>query len=222
MDNIEIVCRQVDGIAPWICTKEDIPATWNIIVREWEEGIRDNILSICKKRRTVIQAGGHQGLYPRLLAEHFTRVYTFEPHPINFYCLYMNCYAKGNIIPMQAALGEKPDLVSNMFSTMNLGMNIVINDKEFKEKVNDDKKMESVLVIPQLTLDSFKFKNVDLLYLDAEGAELSILKGAKKTIKEHNPIIIIENAVDEKKEFLDTLGYSLINTFAMDSFFIKK
>ena len=42
------------------------------------------------RRRVCVQAGGHVGIYAVALAEHFDRVYTFEPEPENWECLCAN------------------------------------------------------------------------------------------------------------------------------------
>jgi len=42
------------------------------------------------------------------------------------------------------------------------------------------------------TLDSFAFDSVDIIKIDAEGYELPVLQGAKKTILRNKPWIQIE------------------------------
>jgi len=42
------------------------------------------------------------------------------------------------------------------------------------------------------TLDSFKFENVDVIKIDVEGYEISVLEGAKETVMREKPIIQIE------------------------------
>ena len=42
------------------------------------------------------------------------------------------------------------------------------------------------------TLDSFKFDNVDVIKIDVEGYEISVLEGARETVMREKPIIQIE------------------------------
>ena len=76
--------------------------------------------------------------------------------------------------------------------------------------------------IPVETLDEFfsehKTKKIDIIKIDAEGAEVEILKGARKTILEHHPrLILIENhhylklsLVDETRAIMSSYGYEEI------------
>jgi FkbM family methyltransferase len=197
----EVRKRKVDGISPWTCAKGDL--AWAIIVKDWENGTRDKILELTKNRNVAIQAGGHQGLYPRLLSEEFSLVYTFEPHPFNFHCLVNNCQ-KRNIIKIQAALGKTSGLVDNVFDSQNMGMNKVIDGG----------------YIPRLTLDSFAFDAVDLIYLDIEGGETDAIMGAKDLIKKFAPLIVVENATPEVYEFIRELHlYQDQGTIGLDTFF---
>ena len=64
------------------------------------------------------------------------------------------------------------------------------------------------------TLDSFNFKDVDLIKIDVEGHEYKALQGAKNTIEYNRPIIITEiqwlflsDSNKKFMEFFDTLDY---------------
>jgi hypothetical protein len=63
------------------------------------------------------------------------------------------------------------------------------------------------------TLDSFNFDKVDLIKIDVEGLELSVLDGARETIGKFHPKIILETHTKElyKKsiEFLKDFNYNL-------------
>jgi FkbM family methyltransferase len=222
MDKIEIIPRKIDGIGPWVCISTDLDATWGLIVGDWERCIKDAVLKHCTKRGTVIQAGGHQGFYPRLLSEHFKMVYTFEPHCYNFYCLYQNCYKKGNIVPFLAALGDKPDLITNLFNEQNLGMSKVVNTGQYETLAGSGAHTSDTVVIPQLSLDTMKFRDVDLMYFDVEGYEINILKGAVNTIEEHNPVIALEAPTEEVFKFMEELGYKDVGEAALDHYFIRE
>jgi FkbM family methyltransferase len=199
---IETRDRVIDGVNPWYCARED--TTWSLIVKDWEDGGgRMHVQSLCQNFRVVIQAGGHQGMYPRLLSDMFQIVYTFEPNPLNFHCLVNNCQ-KENIIKIQAALGEKVNWVKNLFPMDNLGMN----------------KVEQGGAVPMLTIDTFTFEQVDLIWLDVESSEFAALKGAKKTIKKWKPVIAIENETPEISAFLEAIHYKVKGAVGLDKFYM--
>jgi len=78
------------------------------------------------------------------------------------------------------------------------------------------------------TIDEFfeqqKLQSIDVIKIDTEGAELSILKGGEKTLKEYKPSILLEfddkNTTqfgykrDDIVELLKTYGYTNFQLFA--------
>ena len=50
----------------------------------------DVAISLCPQHRSVVQAGGHVGVWPKYLSVQFQQVYTFEPDYMNFQCLNKN------------------------------------------------------------------------------------------------------------------------------------
>jgi FkbM family methyltransferase len=182
------------GIGPWVWQQADQGA-WSIPKQDWEmEGGHGNVLEGINPRRTVIQAGGNQGMYPRLLADRFEKVFTFEPDPLNFFCLTQNCQ-KTNIVKFQAALGSGFGSVSmNRPNRGNTGEHNVRPGSDF----------------PLVPIDAFGFQEVDLIMLDVELAELPALQGATETIKRCGPVIIVENGDRPPLvEFLVSLGYKM-------------
>lgn len=190
--------KEVGGIKGWYWPTNDVQ-TWPFIKGDWEVGLKENLFLLMnaagKEFRTVVQAGGNCGMYPRLLADVFKKVYTFEPDPLNFYTLNMNC-AQANIFKIQAAVGETGGFVSMVYrSTKNLGMHQV--------------KTIETSPIPMLRIDDLPFTDVDLLWLDIEGYEKHALKGAEQTIRKNNPFVVCEGPSDEMDKYMfDTHGYS--------------
>lgn len=181
---------EVDGLGPWIWPKSD-RQTYSIIKSEWEQ-IGKVWVELCKEKNVVVQAGGNCGMYPRLFAQHFERVYTFEPDPLNFNCLVSNCQLD-HVYKYHAALGDTHEMVKlDRSVTENVGM----------VKVSD----EGTYLVPTLMIDDFNLDACDLMQLDVECYELNVLRGAKNTIARHKPIISTENGNDEILEYLKTFG----------------
>lgn len=76
------------------------------------------------------------------------------------------------------------------------------------------------------SLDSLDLplEQIDLMKVDVEGFEMSVLKGGKSTIEKHKPLIFIEtfpenaSAVDT---FLTELGYKKIKSYRDDNYLYK-
>jgi FkbM family methyltransferase len=169
---------------------------------------REMILGRVKNFGVCVQAGGNLGLYPKLLSQRFSTVYTFEPDIINFYCLSKNV-TSDNVIKINAALGNSNELVSvDVLSTDNLGMNKI-------------SKSGSSPTIPMFKIDQLNLQSCDLIWLDIEQSEKEAIFGAEETIKKFRPLVAIETAVEETKVFLGNLGYDYVGR-TTDSIFEYK
>ena len=188
-----LVEEKIDGIGPWLWPVEDWEG-YRWPKEDWLNSHRDKWLSTVKNRKICIQAGGLCGMYPRLLSEHFEFVYTFEPDPLNFYCLANNCQ-KDNIIKMQAALGHKNTLVgTDTYISHNRGMTKIVDGSS----------------IPMLTIDSLNLPACDFIQLDIEGMEAEALIGARDTILKYKPVVCIEKFWTDKTDpslILSSYGY---------------
>lgn len=206
----KLIEEKVDGLGPWVWPDSDTE-TFFICSNSWKNFHRNKIYSIlgdCSE--VVVQAGGNCGLYPKLLSKKFKVVYTFEPDPVNFYCLVNNC-TEDNIIKFQCALaGENYNVRNQNLYPQNVGMNKVIRDKDG--------------LIPTVKIDDFNLNWCDLIWLDTEGFEEDILKGSIKTISKFNPIVICENGDAAILEFLKMYGrYEILGKSAHDTIYkIKK
>lgn len=203
------VGQPVEGMDGWTWIKEDGLAgsdggAWVGPYRDWYLSHVNKYFTHVKKYGVVIQAGGALGMYPRLLATKFEFVYTFEPDPLNFYCLVNNCQVD-NIIKFNAALGEKNEFVRIERCTNNAGAHRV--------HLSDTGRM------PVLSIDSFNFPDCDMIILDVEGYERSAIKGALKTIEKYKPVIVAEYTEESNRELLDLIGefgYKIIDKSAAD------
>ena len=150
---------KVDNVESWTWIEIDWEGfRWP--KEDWQNKIKGYIEKYVKNRTVVVQAGGLQGMYPRLLSDMFERVYTFEPDPLSFHCLVNNCQ-KDNIVKIQAAVGESFGLIDvNRFCEHNVGMNSVIQGNKY----------------PTFTIDSLGLDACDFIQLDVEGYEIPALK----------------------------------------------
>lgn len=196
----------VDGVGPWVWIKGDTGA-WTGPKDDWETSHKGVIEKYCKNYNVVIQAGGNCGMYPKLYAKMFKRVYTFEPDPLNFYCLTQNC-TEEHIVKIQAALSESHHMINVQRHDMsNVGMHTV--------------KAEETGIIPAFTIDDLNLKSLDLIHLDIEDSEQYALLGASETLKTHRPILLLEKGNKEPIiTFLTSLGYKYVQNSKSDAVWI--
>ena len=144
-------------------------------------------------RRVVVQAGGAVGVWPKRFAQLFDAVYSFEPFPESFHCLCVNC-PELNVFKFNAALGEIPGWCRMGFPEH------LERSEEGKENIGGFRVL-GVGDVPVVTLDSFKWRVVDLLYLDLEGYELFALRGGLAMIRRCKPVIVLEDKAGCCKQF---------------------
>jgi len=152
-------------------------AAWPWLTRQ-EPDVPQWVMSHVTGRRGIIQAGGNCGLYTAEYAEHFERVFTWEPDAVNFYCLVSNT-PSGNVYAHRAALGSAPGRAGLVIDEANCGAYHV---------------SQRPGSIPVVTIDSYGLDDIDLIHLDMEGYEGEALTGAAETIARCRPVIACEVA----------------------------
>ena len=183
--------------------------TWSALSKELDH--LSHLLPFLQKTNVMIQAGGNCGLVVKQFVDTFKSIYTFEPDPVNFYCLNVNLPFT-NVNKIQACLGNEHNMV------------------ELAQPSQDDVGsyyVKSGSIIPILKIDDIKLAECDLIMLDIEGYELNALKGGEETILKYKPILCIEildaylnrfNATADEafKYITDTLGYFEVGRYASD------
>lgn len=174
-------------------------------------------------RDVVVQAGGRLGLWPLYLAEFFDHVHTFEPDPVNFVCMKRNIAehwtpAHGQIHAYNMALGGQNEHGWLVDSPESDGMHYLRKDAEpgVSGSPCEVTTIDSSLMLPAC----------DALFLDVEGFELAVLRGAIDTIVRFKPLIVVEeNALIarygrdrgdvERWLVSQSLGYKLVGEHTM-------
>lgn len=144
---------------------------------EYQFEHRQRALSFCKNWRCAIDVGAHIGLWGRPLSERFQKLVAFEPM-VEFRELLRLNVPSAEIYAV--ALGDLESTVQMALPPDNTGMAHIVPDSE--ESGN----------IRLTTLDAFEFNDVDLIKIDCEGYEYPIIIGAKDTIQQCKPVIVIE------------------------------
>lgn len=179
---------------------------FSCVLDDWYNGQKEVYFKYLKDTMIVVQAGGFCGIYPRLFGEVFQAVYTFEPDPLNFFCLTLNCQSN-NIIKTQGALGKQHEMVSvDRTCETNKGMN--------KVKANNK------AMLPTYMIDDLNLIDCNLIQLDTEGYEYNILQGATNTISKFKPVISVEDSTEEINNLLFDFGYKEMKTVKRDTVFV--
>lgn len=157
-------------------------------------------------RTCCIQAGGNLGIFPKKLAEEFSVVYAFEPHPMLFSAMSQNA-PEPNIRKIRAALGANNKPVR---------MACKRRDKSGRPVHEGLTHVAGPGTIPCMRIDDLKLPVCDLIYLDIEGYEYFALQGAAETIARCRPVIGVEvnrniaftgHTADELRTLILSAGY---------------
>lgn len=134
------------------------------------------VFKYVKGNMVALQAGGHIGIVPRGLAQHFRVVYTFEPEAANFNCLVRNLEDLPNAFAARGSLGERRGTVGLAVHSKGTGGHQVRGGGDY----------------PTYRIDDLSLSSLNVLLLDLEGFEMHALRGAEATIKRCRPLMIVE------------------------------
>ncbi len=166
----------------------------------------DAALAHIENRRVVIQAGGHVGQFPVYLAQHFDAVYTWEPMAADFGDLILNleeAKVADKVFAARGMLGS----VSSMGQMRDAGSGSCRRIKGADG------------LCPIYRLDDIALPACDLIYLDVEGDEIEILKGAANLIARCLPVIVTEERGKQEgstAEYLEQFGYQPVGKWMAD------
>lgn len=145
---------------------------------------------INKEKKHAIDIGANIGFMTGYFGSRWKKVTAFEPTPNIFKCLEKNCN-QSNI-----------ELKNLALSDINGEVLFAVGGKsEINQIISDPKVLKKhwqYIKVPAVTLDSLNLQNVDMIKIDVEGHELSVVKGAEKTIRSQKPLIAIEISFENK------------------------
>ena len=147
-------------------------------------------MQLTKNTRTAIDVGAHTGLWTTRLQMDFLRVYAFEPDPENFKCLNRNVWDSNWLF--RAALGAEPGWVG------------LSNPKPNNSGAWEITEGSDVI---QMRMDDIPIKKLDLIKIDVQGSEESVLIGGAGTIRIWKPTIIMEENNEKAGELLKEWGF---------------
>jgi FkbM family methyltransferase len=132
---------------------------------------------------TVLDVGANTGQTALQVARQFpkSRIYSFEPVPSTFRELVRNTAIYANIEPIGCAMGASRGSGKMTIERLSLSNRFIVSEESTSNALR-------VLEVPVDTVDAFcaerEIHRVNLLKIDTEGHELSVLEGAEKFLTE--------------------------------------
>ena len=152
-----------------------------------------------KPGHTAIEVGSNIGAHTVVMARAVGpqgKVIAFEPQCQNAQLLRMNLVEN----EVQDIVDVREQYVSDQIRRVYMPLLELLGHKNFGrvEAANDT----SIGNTNAVTIDSLDLQACHFIKIDAEGSELDVLKGARKTIEKFRPFIYVENDREEKSEAL--------------------
>jgi FkbM family methyltransferase len=197
-------------------------------IESWEPGSLEIWKNICSRSAVVVDIGAYSGIYSLLASKvGVPVVWSVEPNPNSAKRLRMNkkINQASNLRVLSNPLSNQSDEELGLFvpqskSEIN-GSRLESSGARFiksdlPEIQIDDFTWKKICTAKTMTLDDFNLHSLDQkriggIKIDAEGMELSILRGAHQILSEHKPDLIIETwsdiSTNDLNEYLNAYGY---------------
>jgi FkbM family methyltransferase len=169
------------------------PARWSRYYESNYESANYQFLRQELKRGDhVIDIGAHLGLFSASssqLVGHEGKVICFEPTPGTYKVLRETLRLNhcANVVPVQAAVSDKVGTAT--FYVSHTGG---CNSNSLVKRDSGDQLLG--YEVPLVTIDNVVSEhsiNPKLIKIDAEGAEMDVLKGGVRTFRQHKPVLIL-------------------------------
>ena len=171
----------------WVRVSGVVDAEWEYLQGYVKESTTTELLSaFIKQGMTFVDVGANVGYFTLLAASLGARVVAYEPTPAVYKRLRENVELNGlqNVSLLNAAVAEKAGTLTFHQSPDDPEANSIFGEGECIE-------VEAVALDEDLSRRSIQ--HVDLLKIDAEGAEPLVLAGAAKLMRsERPPVMVIE------------------------------
>lgn len=170
---------------------------------EYQQPVRSRSLGYVKHKRVALDIGANVGLWSRDLVQQFEQVIAFEPVAMFRECLIRNVQSS-NLTVQPMALGDREGMICMIITEGNTGHTHVDPNS-----VQGDTKIQR--------LDNLMLDNVDYIKIDCEGFEYRVLQGAKETICQCRPVVVIEQKPHEmySKDYGQYAAIGLLEDWGM-------
>lgn len=192
-------------------------------IHEWIEGF-------VPTNGIVLEAGAWNGDDTLFFSKHLTegKVYSFEPFPLFYYQTCQRLWKCPNVEVCPLALAEKTQTYTLYLSEISGNYwcsNSILEPKEHLA-INPHVKFERTIDVEGINLDEWlavkKLDRIDMIWLDIQGAEYSVLKAAPNVLARtkyiYTEVSLIElysstPLYDEFKAFMKSKGFEVVLEF---------
>jgi FkbM family methyltransferase len=197
-----------------------------------EKEVIENLPILLRGTRLFVDIGASLGQYTFFASQHMQggRIVAIEPDPLRFEQLQRNCQewssASGNVVTaLHGAVSDKDGQIT--FYATNSSVSGGLFKRELGHSVSAKSGVEDIewheTEVQCHTLDTlFPNQSPDLIKIDVEGAELRVLRGASKILREGKTVFLVElhgswadpEGQDTAKEvvrFMQSFGYHRLN-----------
>lgn len=153
----------------------------------------------------VIDIGANIGHYTCRLSELVGkegRVFSVEPIPETLEVLSSNVsrLTARNVTILNVAASESAGIVGMSIPKFDTGL-----DNYYMAQISDE---AAELNVAAIRIDALEIRGpVSFVKIDAEGHEMSVLRGMRRLLEEHSPVLVVEDNTPEPRDFLSELGY---------------
>jgi FkbM family methyltransferase len=167
---------------------------------------------LCDRERVSVDVGAAGGFFAVQLARLSRSCVAFEPRPT----------AASDLVEMSSYVGLpiRVEAVALSDEAGETRLRMLVDDpgrgtiEDANKLADEDSSSITVLTVQTRRLDDYGLRDVGFIKIDAEGHELSVLKGAVSILRSEHPALLIEaeerhrtNAVSDMHAFLSGFGY---------------
>jgi FkbM family methyltransferase len=173
--------------------KTGLPDEFLLWMKEHESELFDFMTGKGHADRIMIDVGAHAGKWAVQFADEWNRVLALEPNPVTFraLCDVVVHYGAKNVVPVCAGAGEHTGILPlTVYVDRPSAANFVGHHEWWP-----DEKIAGTWPALVLALDVFakSFEQpVGFIKIDTEGADLSVLLGARELLAAQRPMLLIE------------------------------
>lgn len=162
------------------------------------------INSFIKNGDTVVDVGGNIGLFSLFVKEIYknSQIIVFEPEENNFKLLKENLKNYNGIDFYQKAIGNNTGKVK-----LNISKNMGAHSIDINNPITLNPGYISRQSVELVKLDNILNKKIDVIKIDIEGYEKEAIEGAKNTIVNNLPLIVVayEHYNGQKEDLINTI-----------------
>jgi FkbM family methyltransferase len=140
----------------------------------------------------IFDVGANMGVTTALFAKLIpdATIFSFEPDPEPFGYLQATIRANGfsRAQPINKALGAEPGQMSFLHNTGSAGASHLITGQTLGKNANEVVSVSTV----DLEMKALDLPRLDFIKIDVEGFETDVLAGARATLAQHRPDIVLE------------------------------